>query len=390
MSRPKRVALLIESSRAYGRGCLLGVADYLRTHGSWVVTHFERGQTEGIPQAIREWKGDGVITRIENAEVAELVASFGVPAVDLRGAIRPDRGAMVDTDHEAAARMAADHLLEIGCRTYAYCGFPGVDFSDARERSFAEYLASQQIQIATYRGRQLIEQAAEIDRQALGEDEGQRIGLWLQSLPGPAGVWACNDERGRQVVDACAAEGLAVPEQVAVLGMDNDQVLCELCNPPLSSIEPDTHRIGYHGADLLDRLINGQLAPGETALFPPLGLRRRVSTESSAVDDKAVASAMRIIRSRACHGVSVEEVAEAVDASRSTLERRFRRAFGRSPAAEIERLRMAEAKLMLSETSNRVASIAEAVGYKSAAQFVTAFKRYTKMTPSQYRASKRG
>ncbi|MEM6798953.1 MAG: DNA-binding transcriptional regulator [Planctomycetota bacterium] len=381
--------MLIESSRAYGRGCLLGVAAYLRSHGPWMVTHFERGQTEGVPRAIRQWHGDGVIARLERPEVAEVVASFGVPVVDLRGAIRPVGGAMVNTDHTATAQLAADHFMEIGFTRFAYCGLPGVEFSDAREQAFVAHLAMHSYEVSCYRSRAADDLQGPGDHyQALTEEEGERIGKWLNSLPGPVAVWACNDERGRQVVDACQASGLAVPEQVAVLGVDNDQVLCELSNPPLSSIEPDTHQIGYRGAELLDRMIDGQAPPAETVMVPPRGLHRRVSTEATAVDDQAVASAMRIIRDRACQGVSVEEVAHMVSASRSTLERRFRRAFGRSPAAEIERLRIAKAKLLLAETDDRLAKVARSTGYKSPAQLIAAFKRQTERTPGQYRIEK--
>ncbi|MEM6329369.1 MAG: DNA-binding transcriptional regulator [Planctomycetota bacterium] len=394
-SRRKRVALLIESSREYGRGCLLGVADYLRTHGSWVVTHYERGQTEGVPRALREWRGDGVIARIENGEVADLVAGLGVPTVDLRGALRPAGGAMLDTDHAAAARLAADHLLDSTQGGFAYCGFPGVDFSDAREREFVRYLGTHGISVACYRAAAHAGGAADEgplnprrgEAPDLSEQEGERIGRWLQTLPGPVAVWACNDERGRQIVDACAVLGLAVPEQVAVVGVDNDAVLCELSNPPLSSIQPDTHRLGYLGAELLDRMIEGGEPPGQTVLVPPLQVHARRSTEPTAVDDRAVASAMRIIRDAACRGVGVEQVAKDVGISRSTLERRFRRTFGRSPAAEIERLRMARARLLLSETTERVAAIAKTTGYNSAAQFITAFKRHNQLTPGQYRTS---
>lgn len=185
---------------------------------------------------------------------------------------------------------------------------------------------------------------------------------------------------------ACQLAGLAVPEQVAVLGVDNDEVICELSDPPLSSIEPDTHRIGYEGAALLDRLMQGRPPAAKTISVPPLGIIARRSSDAMAVDDAAVAAALHHIRAHACAGLRVPDVVSILSISRATLKRRFQQVLGRSPAAEIERVRMDQARLLLAETDYKLRSIAALVGYASDAQFVTAFHRHTGTTPGHFRA----
>lgn len=386
MANRKRVMLLIESSRAYGRGCLLGVAAYVRSHGRWSVLHIERGLTEGLPQFLRAWTGDGIIARIENRKIAKAVDNLGVPVVDLRGSHRPAGGAMLDTDPDVVARMAADHFLEMGFRNFASIGYAGVDFSERRIAAFREYLNNRRKAVDVYSPRQHGPAHSDVlAAEARGELEGATIADWLQSLPRPVAVFACNDVRGRQIIDACNASGLAVPEEVAVVGVDDDEVICELSNPPLSSVQPDTMRLGYEGAALLDAMMDGEAAPPDTIFVPPKGISHRLSSEVAAVDDREVASAIQIIRNRACEGLNVQALLTKLNVSRSTLERRFHAAFGRSPAEEIERVRMSRAKLLLVETRYKLAKIAVLTGYGTASQFATAFKRHVGLTPGEFR-----
>jgi LacI family transcriptional regulator len=382
----KRVILLIESSRAYGRGCLLGVAAYVRSHGRWSVLNIERGLTQDVPKFLRSWKGDGVLARIENKRIAKAVADLGVPAVDLRGSHRPVNGAMLDTDPRIVTRIAAEHFLDIGFRHFAYIGFPGVDFSDARMVAYEEFLKSRGMHAHVYTPHPQLQSKTDVlGWEARGELEGNAIAEWLKSLPRPLAVFACNDVRGRQIIDACGQAELSVPEEVAVIGVDDDEVICELSNPPLSSVQPDTLRIGYEGAALLDSMMDGQPAPEETIFIPPKGIAHRLSSEATAVDDREVATAMQLIRDHACEGFSVHDLVSRLHVSRSTLERRFQAAFARTPAMEIERVRMSRAKLLLMETRYKLSKIAVMTGYGTASQFATAFKRYTALTPGQFR-----
>jgi len=224
-----------------------------------------------------------------------------------------------------------------------------------------------------------------ISREARGELPNTQLVQWLRSLTRPAAVFACNDVRGRQVLTACLRAGLSVPDDVAVLGVDNDDVICDLSAPPLSSVEPDTKRIGYEGAALLDRLMAGKLPPEEAILIPPKGIHIRQSTDVVALDDRDVVTALRYIRNHACDGITVDDVAQQTAISRATLDRRFQRALQRSPKTEIDRIRVNRAKRLLVETEYKIAAIATMTGYAMAPQFVTAFKRLAGFTPGKYR-----
>ncbi|MBX3426179.1 MAG: DNA-binding transcriptional regulator [Pirellulales bacterium] len=383
---PKRVILLIESSRAYGRDCLLGVADYVRAHGGWRVLQVERGLGERLPAGLADWQGDGVIARIESEPIAEQIARLGLPTVDLRGAFHPPRGAMFDADHEAIARLAAEHFLHRGFRHFAYCGFSGVDFSDKRGRAFLAHLEHRAASRQAYEPpRRVSGQVTVLRSEASGEFESAQLGAWLRRLPKPVAVLACNDVRGRQVLEACSQGGVPVPEEAAVLGVDDDQVICELSAPPLSSIRPAARRIGFEGAAMLDRLMNGASPPAEVVLVAPQGLAQRQSSDVAAVEDQDVAATLAFIRDHAGGGLSVQDLLNRIPLSRSTLERRFRVAVGRSPAAEIERVRMSRAKALLCDTDYGLDRIARLTGYQSASQFAAAFKRCANSTPGAFR-----
>lgn len=387
MKPSRRVILLIESSRAYGRGCLLGIGAYLRNHVPWRILHLERSLTEELPPEVRQWKGHGIITRIENETIARAVANLRIPVVDLRGSFHPARGAMLDTDPAAVARLAADHFLDRGFRHFAYCGYPGVDFSDQRGDCFRQYLAARQLGLAVYPppGRRAPSNDTRAS-EAQGELGERSIGRWLRTLSRPLAVLACNDHRGRQVLAACAHVGLAVPDEVAVLGVDNDEVLCDLATPPLSSIEPDTFRLGYEGATILDALMAGQPPPERALLIAPAGIAVRLSSDVLAVGDPEIARAVRYIREHACEGITVRNVVDHVTISRATLERRFVELLEHKPKAEIDRVRFDRARHLLSNSTYKLERIARLLGFGTAGQFTNTFKRYWGCTPSQYRA----
>lgn len=384
----RRVMLIIESSRAYGRECLLGIAAYARHHGDWHMMHIERGLDDQLPRSLKAWGGEGVITRIESPGITHAIEALGLPTVDLRGTQRPRGGAMFDTDPAGCARLAVDHFLQRGFSQLAFCGYEGVDFSDARRDGFLRCVKSK-VQVCPPEtsgggGRG----GGTLAREAHGEFHEAHLVNWLKTLVKPVGVFACNDMRGRQVLAAAASAGLKVPDEVAVVGVDNDEVICELSNPPLSSVEPDAYRIGYDGAAMLDRMMRGGRAPKRTVMLPPKRVAGRLSSDVVAIDDAAIAQAMRIIRDRACDGVKVEDLLGELSISRATLERRFRQLLGRSPKAEIDRVRCGRAERLLAETTYPLQQIAQMAGYRTAAHFVTAFKRMTGRTPGHYRTAR--
>lgn len=385
MAERRRVALLVESSRSYGRGLLRGIAEYARVHDSWSVTLDDRGLWEETPAWFRGWSGDGVIARADPRRVGRRVTALGAPVVYVRGAYSSPLLPLVDTDEEQTVRLAFDHLAERGFREFAFCGFVGVDYSDFRTLLFTR-LAGGRCHVyhppAWSRG-----PTAELERANLSFQK--HLAGWLKGLPKPVGVMACNDIRGQQVLDACRDAGVAVPDEVAVVGVDNDELLCDLCTPALSSVVPDTRRIGYEAAALLDRLMAGGPPPAAVVRVPPLGVVTRRSTDVLAVDNPEVAAAARFIRDHFCEGITVRDVLAHVGCSRSTLERGFARAVGRTPKAEIIRLRLERVKQLLAGTDYPLARVAVMTGFEYPEYLSVVFRREIGQTPGQYRQSVR-
>jgi len=387
MKSAPRVMLLIESSRGYGRGCLQGVANYARIHGPWTFLHVERGLEEKLPTWLGDWKPDGIISRIENQALGKSLLALKAPVVDLRGKLTLSGVAALDTDPYATAKAAVDHFWDRGFRHFGFCGYPGLNFSDQRCGAFVRIVADMG------RGASIFEPAAEqrtdgtLKQEAEGALHETEIAQWLGRLPRPLAVMACNDARGRQVLDACAQHGLRVPEEVAVIGVDNDEVLCDLSNPPLSSVEPDTMRLGYLGAEILHRMLRGGKAPKTVRLVPPRGVATRLSTDILAIDDPIVAEAMHIIRQHACSGLNVEGLLDHLTISRATLERRFTKHLGRSPKDELQRLRLQKAQELLRETGYPLTRIAEMTGFRTAAHLSVAFKLQLGQSPGQFRTN---
>lgn len=384
-----RVALLIESSRAYGRGLLLGVAKFVREHGRWSIFLQERSLGDVSPSWLKDWEGDGIIARVENRPMAEAIRRLGLPAVDVRYLLPNLEMPSVRTDDEAVARAASEHLLERGFRHFAFCGFDGADYSDIRRDSFAERIAEAGFRCHAFEDPQKPRKASTLEYEEHGLKYEDLVASWLKELPKPIGLMACNDIRGQQVLNACRAIGVAVPDEVAVIGVDNDEVLCDLSDPPLTSVMPNTERIGYEAAALLDRMMAGAKSPKQPVFIEPAGIVTRRSTDVLAIEDRHIAAAVRFIREHATEGIDVSDVLKAVPLSRSTLERRFARALGRSPKDEILRVRLNRAKELLAETDFSLALVAEKVGFEHTEYLSVIFKKKTGLTPGQFRTQSR-
>jgi LacI family transcriptional regulator len=290
--RIRQVALLVEWSRAYGRGVLRGIGRYVQTHGRWKVYHTERSLSDAAPPWLRTWKGDGIIARIENPRLAAQLKRMGLPLVDLFEHGGRGHVPTVLTDNRSISRLAADHLLERGLKQFAYCGLPGIFSSDERYRHFARHLAAAGHEVSvcdTPRRQRTTSIAASEDYEVPREGAMVR---WLRALPKPVGLMACNDLRAHQVLMVCDENHLAVPEEVAVVGVDNDEVICGLSRPPLSSVEHNPEEVGYQAAALLDRMMQGDAPLNRKIVIEPRGIVARQSTDIVAVPDADVAAAM--------------------------------------------------------------------------------------------------
>jgi LacI family transcriptional regulator len=374
--RRRKVALLIETSNAYARGLVQGVVHYVREHGAWSFQMMEQGRGDDPPAWLQHWDGDGIIARIETPRIARAVVKTGLPTVDLSAARLVTSLPWVETDDAEIARLAAEHLLERGFKHFGYCGDARFNWSVWRGDFFADRLRRAGHDFHSYRS-----DPAETDL----EMENRRLTEWLRGLPKPVGIMACYDRRGQQVLDACRNAGLAVPDEVAVVGVDNDELLCELAAPPLSSVIPNTHRTGYEAAALLDRMMTGKKVAAKPHLISPLGVAARQSTDVLAIDDREIVRAVRYIREHACEGINVSDLLRAVALSRRVLEQRFQRLLGRTPHEEIMHVRLSRVQRLLAETDLPLYLIAERAGFEHVEYLSVAFKRELGKTPRQFR-----
>ena len=376
--RRRQVALLIETSNAYGRGLLQGVVHYIREHRPWAFHLMEQGRGDDPPAWLESWRGDGIIARIETPRLAQAVVRAGVPAVDVSAARLVPELPWVETDDQQIARLAAGHLLERGFRHFAFYGDARFNWSVWREKHFRTEIEAAGHSVHSYRPTKIPGDLAA---------EARALRQWLVELPKPVGIMAGYDIRGQQVLDACRAAVLAVPDEVAVIGVDNDALLCELASPPLSSVIPDTHRAGYEAAALLAALMAGKKVRPVVHLIAPVGVASRQSTDVLAIDDREVVQAVRFIREHACEGINVADVLRALPLSRRVLEQRFQRLLGRTPREEILQVRLGRVRQLLAETDLPLYLVAERTGFEHTEYLSVVFKRETGKTPSAFRAA---
>ena len=379
MNKPPQVALIIESSVSYGRSILQGIARYISSHHQWSV-YFEQHELGTPPPAwLASSHWDGILCRPTDSALAQRLKRMQVPVVDLNDLHENLKLPWVGSNHQAIGRLGARHFLERGFRHFAFCGFTNELWARQRREGFREITEKDNLPIPVYESPW---RGSNVSRWDL---EIEQLGKWLNDLPKPIGVMACNDARALHLLNACHQAGLLVPEEVAVIGVDNEEIFCELCNPALSSVAPDAERIGYQAAELLDQLMSGQTPANQRILIDPLHVVTRRSSDTLAIQDRTVATALRFISGQALHGRTVTDVINFVRVSRSFLERRFRQHLKRSPQAEIRRVQVSRIKQLLTETDFTLERISELSGFEHPEYMSVVIKRLVDQTPGQYR-----
>jgi LacI family transcriptional regulator len=401
------VFVSVETSREYGRGLLRGIYRYSSLHRQWRIelapcgmrdTSYAGGSRDARRTTHNEQfprDADGVIMRDHRGSVALL--KRGIPIVfasylhkDIRG------GSRIVTDDQAIGRMGAEHLLERGFRHFAFVGYDGMYWSRQREDSFVQAIAG------AGRTCSVFQQAPDLRLRAW-RNEQKVLADWLHGLARPLGLMACNDDRARQAADACARAGLDVPEDVAVLGVDNDEFVCNLSNPSTSSIALGLEDAGYQAAAALDQLMRAgtrtrtdKHGPARTAAtvgdrvgpclsVRPIAVVTRRSTDISIIEDPLVAQAVRFIRTNCRRPIQIADVLREVAISRRSLLDRFKRALGCTVHQYIKRARVAQIEELLLGTADPVDRIAGILGFPSAEHVALYFRSVTGMNPRAFR-----
>jgi LacI family transcriptional regulator len=342
-------------------------------------------QAEADPPSARDLRRlspAGAIAYVCTRPLATAVRRFRGSVVNVCGALAGLPFPAVGIDNEAVGRTAADHFLGRGFKRFAFLGHGGFAFSTRREEGFACRLWETGYSVATYHA------PGGEDFRPNGRPIGPstRLGDWLQRLPKPCALFACNDIWGGYATEVCRRVGIAIPDELAVVGVDDDDLLCELARPRLSSVRVPSERIGFEAAAMLDRLLSGRKPPRVPTLLPPTGVAVRQSSDLLAIDDAAVKVMLGRIRQAGDVPVRVDDVVRELSVCRRSAERRFRSVVGRGIAAEIRRSRVERAKELLAETGLSVADVAARTGFASPQRFAVAFRRTEHMTPTAYRA----
>lgn len=381
MKKTYKVILLIESSRASGRNYLQGIARYAHHHGPWSF-YWEPGGFDLTRQTLKTLDADGIIFR----DVGRLKAQalrLGIPAVVVGHDSKEVRGIInVVTDSSTIGRMAAEHLLERGFKRFAFCGLASTlleqtPWSERRFESFSKRIVEAGFEPPSIYVLQQPGSDWRTSRQGLAD--------WLAKLPRPVGIMACNDDCGAQVVEACKVAGIVVPDAAGIISVDNDEVICGLSDPPLTSIAVNFERAGYESAQALEKLMQkSKSVPSKINVLATHLITRR-STDVVAVDDDCVASALSFIRNHAGQPFFVNDVAKAAGISRRALERRFRLKMSRSILQEIRRARTDEIARLLLETSRTVTQIARSLGFADVQHFARYFRSGKKTSPLVFR-----
>ncbi len=391
MPKSKKVILLIESSRGFGRALMRGIAKYASLFGPWTFYHsrffymdksFSAKAGKSELEHLKKWGADGIIAREFSIHTREEVKTLGIPAVIstvFDEKLELDIG-NIYVDNYGIGKMAAEHLLERGFRNFAFCGLNDFFWSRERAKGFTEQITNAGYDVILYK------QPKSRRTQPWGYEQCI-LADWLKSLPKPVGLMACIDEKAQDVIQACREANIHVPEEIAIVGGDNDELICELSNPQLSSVAVTGEQTGYEAAALLDKLMCGKKLDKKdmTITVRPTYVVTRQSTDISAIPDKQVADALQFIRAHCREPIQVSDVTDAVAMTRQALNKKLKKILGRSIHAEIASSRVGWITHLLVETDMSISKIAYSMGYSEAKHLTRFFHRETGMSPLEYR-----
>jgi LacI family transcriptional regulator len=383
--RIPRVAILVETSTDWSRRVIVGIRQYIRTHDFWHVFIEPRGVDERL-ELPAGWQGDGVIARIVNLEMAQKLAQNArrIPVVNVSAIQIPNSPVFprVNSDVAASAQLAVGYFVERGFRNFAYLSLLGLEYASRQQIAFAEAVAKT--------GGKYFVRAIKTHAGAQTPDWNLQIGglaAWLKTLPKP--VAALTWSGGREIIHACDAAGLRVPEEVALLS-GSDDFLCDMSRVPISAVQSACETIGSEAAALLNHLMNGSRPPKQPLLIPPLRVITRQSTDTLAITNPHLAKALAFIRENAARNINVQNVAHHAGISRRLLEKRFWASLGRTPAAHIRFIQLDRAKQLLMDTNLNIEQVSEIAGFGSPDHMAFLFRKKFNITPLKFRKEAQG
>ena len=362
----KKIVLLVETSRAFGRQLIIGIARYSRLNGPWSFYKEPIDLKSSIPH-LTSWKPDGIIMR--DSLVTKELLKLNIPTIlAIHNSSYPKDLPVIKTNSRSIAKMASDHLIEKGLKNFAFCGFNDYDWSKERCIYFCRFNGEVGYKTDIYFPPKKIKKND-------WENEQNHVSDWVKTLPKPVGIFACNDDRGQHILEVCKMIGLKVPEDVAVIGVDNDPMICDIGDPPLTSIALNVESAGYEAAKLIDNMISKRKISGKQILVSPTHIVQRQSSDILAVNDNEVAQAIFYIKRNAKNKILVKDVVKATSLNRRTLERRFKKTIHRSIYEEIRLVRVELISRLLIETDLSISQIGSLFNFTDVEHISRYFKK---------------
>ena len=385
---PHRIALLFNANKAYDREVIAGVGQYLNsTRVEWDLFLEEDFRTR--LQGIEHWHGDGIIADFDDPQVGEALASSRLPVVAVGGSFAdpskyPENIPYVATDNPKLVQLGYRHLIDQGLSSFAFYGLqplPSKRWAVERETAYVEQLAADGLSASIYRGQPT-------SASSWDSATGQLV-AWLQELPKPVGILCVTDARARQLVQACQLARISVPDQVAVVGIDNDPLTQLLTRVPLTSVMQGTEEMGRTAAHLLHQMLRGADHSQTRVVVPPVGINVQASSRHQPLRSPLVMRARHYIRQYGCLGVKTEQVADYVGVSRTSLEEHFRRELKQTVHQALLQHKLEHAGEMLATSTLPLADIAVRCGFTSLQYMYAVFRREYNLTPKQFQAQHR-
>jgi Transcriptional regulators len=373
----KRVVLLLETSRAFGRQLISGVVRYSRLNSPWLFYKEPIDLKSSIPN-LTGWKPDGIIMR--DTLITKELLKLKIPTIFApHGSVYPRNIPVIITDSSSIAKMASDHFIEKGFKNLAFCGYDSFEWSEQRKSYFNRFNNEAGFRTYNY-------VSSKRFRPNDWEKEQQHVCRWIKDLPKPVGIFACNDDRGLHILEVCKLMNLKVPEDVAVIGVDNDLMVCEFGYPPLSSIALNIESAGFEAAKLLDKMMSsGNKMKGRKIIATSSHILQRQSSDILAVDDKEVAQAIQFIKDHAKNKILIKDMLRTAGIGRRALEKRFRNTIHRTIYHEIQQVRIESISKLLIETDLPISQITSLYNFTDAEHISRFFKKEKGMSMREYR-----
>jgi LacI family transcriptional regulator len=379
-----RIAILVDTATGWGRRMVRGVLDYAVQYGPWDIFIEPKGQNEAftVPQKVDV---DGIIARVSTPTMAAELESSRLPMVNVSGLqMKECHFPRVTSDWEAAAELAVQHFRERGLQHFAYIGPVHIPHVRQHKQFFEEALSKAGMECRVF------QPGIKPSSPPSWPPSEEQLIPWFFNDTATTEIYTWGFQIGRDIISACRKAEIPVPHDAAVLGGDYDELLSDASHPALSGVLVPAQKIGYQAAATLHRMMKGEPAPKNPVLIRPEEIEERLSTDMLAVDDPQTLQALTYLRAHACEGIQVEDILKEVPMGRRALERRFRNVLGRSPAQEMRRIRINQARRLLSRTNLPMQDIAEACGYASYNYLGPIFKKETGLSPARYRNLTRG